>query len=128
MSFSQLAGTRKTSFDNIQGLSVTGNEALIRALEHIHLDMALDWEKPFVDVLGIIPGHWLAQGFRFAGRQFNNLKKTAERNLSEYVQEELQLVPARVEIEGFQTDVKVLKDSVDKLAEKIEILKQNRPK
>ena len=120
VSFSQLAGDRKTAFNNIHGLSVTGNDALIQALEHIHLDMELDWEKPVVDALGVISGHWLAQGIRFTGRQFNNLKEIAEQNVSEYVQEELQLIPTRIEIEGFRDDVESLKESVDKLAEKIE--------
>ena len=122
VSFSQLAGDRKAPFSDIQGLTVTGNKALIQALEHIHLDMELDWEKPVVDVLGIVPGHWLAQGIRFAGRQFNHLKETAEQNLSEYVQEELRLIPTRVELEGFQADVENLKDSVARLAEKVEAL------
>lgn len=122
VSFAQLAGDRKTAFNNIQGVSVTGNEALIQALEQIHLDMELDWEKPVVDALGVIPGHWLAQGIRFTGQQFNQLKEIAEQNLSEYVQEELQLIPTRIEIEGFQTDVENLEDSVDQLAEKIETL------
>ena len=119
VSFSRLAGDRKAPFNSIQGLSVKGNDALIEALERIHLDMELDWEKPFVDVFGIIPGHWLARGVGFAGRQFNNLKTTTEQNLSEYLQEELHLIPTRVEVEGFQKDVETLKDSVDKLGEKI---------
>ena len=122
VSFSQLAGDRKTPFSEIQGLSVAGNEALVQALEHIHLDMELDWEKPFVDVFGVIPGHWLAQGIRFAGRRFSSLKETTEQNLSEYLQEELRLIPTRVEIEGFKSDVELLKGSVDRLAEEIEIL------
>ena len=121
MSFSQLTGDRKAPFNEIQGLSVVGNEDLIQALECIRLDMELDWEKPFVDVFGTIPGHWLAQGIRFAGQQFNHLKETTEQNLSEYLQEELRLIPARVEIERFRSDVESLKDSVDRLAEEIEV-------
>ena len=125
VSFSRLAGDRRVAFNDVQGLSVTGDEPLIKALEKIHLDMSPDWEKPCVNLLGVIPGHWLAQGVRFAGRQFSSLKETAEKNLSEYIQEELQLLPSRVEIEGFQADVENLKGSVDKLAEKIETLSAN---
>ena len=121
ISFSQLAGDRKASFENIQGLTVSGNEVLINALACIHQDMEPDWEKPIVDVLGIVSGHWLAQGVRFVRQQLDDVKQTIEQNCAEYLQEELKLVPARAEIDGFSADVEKLQQSTDQLAEKIQL-------
>ena len=122
VSYSILATQRNKSFDDIAGLTVSGDKALIKDLEFIHQDMEPDWEKPIVNTLGNVAGHALAQGLRFTGQQLNKVKNTFEQNCAEYLQEELRLIPSRVEIEGFAVEVQKLKEAVDQLEERIETI------
>lgn len=120
VSFSVLATQRSKPFDEVAGLTIAGDETLIEALAFIHQDMELDWESPIVNVLGDVAGHTLAKGLRFTGQKFNKIKNTFEKNCTEYLQEELQLIPSRVEIERFSAEVDKLRKVVDQLAEKVE--------
>ncbi len=117
VAFAILAARKYPTFAEIPGLSVHGDEAFINALQQIHQQMELDWEQPLCASLGDVPGHFLAQGMRFVGEHIQRGQHLALENLGEYLQEELQLIPSRVEVEGFSAEVSELAESVELFAQ-----------
>ena len=113
VTFAALAARK---YATIPGLNVSGDEALIDALQQLYQQMELDWERPLCRALGEVPGHLLAQGGRFVGEHLQRGQYLALENVGEYLQEELRLIPTRVEVESFNVEVSKLAESVERLA------------
>lgn len=106
---------RHVSFDRVHGLSVTGDSELIDDLQIIHRQLDIDWERPLGQVLGEIPGHTIARGLRWLGDHVQRGQDMVMDNLAEYLQEELRLIPSRVEMEAFANDVQQLAQRLEQL-------------
>ena len=115
VAFATLATRRNLPFADVPGLSVSGDEALIADLQQIHRQMDIDWERPLCETFGDITGHMMAQGLRFVGDHVHRGQQLIMDNLGEYLQEELRLIPSRVEVEGFAEEVGLLAESMDRL-------------
>ncbi|WP_419533054.1 ubiquinone biosynthesis accessory factor UbiJ [Endozoicomonas sp.] len=115
VAFATLATRRNLPFADVPGLSVSGDEALIADLLQIHRQMDIDWERPLCEAFGDITGHMMAQGLRFVGDHVHRGQQLILDNLGEYLQEELRLIPSRVEVEGFAEEVGLLAESMDRL-------------
>ncbi|KEI70710.1 ubiquinone biosynthesis accessory factor UbiJ [Endozoicomonas elysicola] len=115
VAFAVLAFRRNLSFSEVPGLSISGDKALIADLQQIHQQLDIDWERPLCQTFGDITGHMMAQGLRFIGDHARRGQKLVMDNLGEYLQEELRLIPSRVEVEGFVAEVAHLADSMDRL-------------
>ncbi|MFK0571790.1 SCP2 domain-containing protein [Endozoicomonas sp.] len=113
--FAVLVARRDLPFFEIPGLTISGDEALIKDLQHIHQQLEIDWERPLCQTFGDIPGHMMARGVRFIGDHAHRGQKLVMDNLGEYLQEELRLIPSRVEVEGFIAEVGQLAESMDRL-------------
>lgn len=110
-----LATVRHLPFADVPGLSVTGDETLIADLQQIHWQMELDWERPLCQTFGDIAGHMMARGLRRIGKQAHRGQALLMNNLGGYLQEELRLIPSRVEMEGFAEEIGLLAGAVDRL-------------
>lgn len=115
VAFASLATCRSLSFADIHGLNISGDEELTADLQKIYQQMEIDWERPFCQVFGDITGHVMAQGLHFIGDHIHKGQQLIMDNLGEYLQEELRLIPSRVEVEGFAEDVGLLAESMDRL-------------
>lgn len=115
VAFATLATRRSLPFSEVPGLSISGEESLVGDLQQIHQQMEIDWERPLCQTFGDIAGHMMAQGLRFIGDHAMRGQKLVTDNLGEYLQEELRLIPSRVEVEGFAEDVELLVESMDRL-------------
>ncbi|WP_257295747.1 SCP2 domain-containing protein [Endozoicomonas sp. YOMI1] len=117
IAFASLATRKNLPFADVSGLSVSGDEALIADLQQIHQQMEIDWERPLCQTFGDIPGHMMARGLRFVGDHVHRGQQLVMDNLGEYLQEELRLIPSRVEVAGFAEEVGRLAESMDRLEE-----------
>lgn len=117
VAFATLATRRNLPFADVPGLSVSGDEALIADLQQIHQQMELDWERPLCQTFGDITGHVMARGLRFVGDHVHRGQQLIMDNLGEYLQEELHLIPSRIEVESFAEEVGCLAESMDRLEE-----------
>ncbi|WP_299731819.1 hypothetical protein [uncultured Endozoicomonas sp.] len=126
VAFSVLAVNRSLPFDQVQGLTVTGDEKLIDQLQHLHQQLEIDWERPLCETFGDIPGHMMAQSIRFMGKHLQRGHQMMTDNLGEYLQEEIGLIPSRIEVEGFATEVEQLAASLSQLEEQILPLIHNK--
>lgn len=83
----------------------------------------VDWEEELSKYTGDIVAHQAGQFVRGAHKQLKHLFSTAQQNVSEYVQEEAEMTPSPIEVEGFYDELDDLKSDVDRLAVRIERLK-----
>jgi ubiquinone biosynthesis protein UbiJ len=79
----------------------------------------IDWEEQLSRFTGDMLAHQMGNAARHAGRWLDHARLTLERDLSEYLQEELRVVPTRIEIENFIGDVDRLRMDLERLEARI---------
>ena len=65
----------------------------------------IDWEEQLSRLTGDVIAHQAGNAARKTGNWLRHVRTTLEQDLSEYLQEELRVVPTRIEIENFVADV-----------------------
>jgi len=75
----------------------------------------IDWEEQLSRLTGDLLAHQMGNAARHAGSWLDHARLTLERDLSEYLQEELRVVPTRIEIENFIEDIGRLGMDTDRL-------------
>lgn len=113
---------RPVSFEGASGVEVSGCPGLLNELEATHNQVELDWEPVLCQVFGDLGGHFIARGLRFAGRQVQQGRQLVADNAGGFMQEELQIAPARPELDAFGDELSHLVDSVGRLEVLVEAL------
>jgi ubiquinone biosynthesis protein UbiJ len=85
-------------------------------------EMEIDWEEQLSHLTGDVIAHQLGSVARRTRKIFKRSRKTLEQDISEYLQEELRLLPARIEAGNFSTDVNLLRMSADRLDARVKRL------
>jgi ubiquinone biosynthesis protein UbiJ len=110
-----------------QGMvELRGDAQLAREFKKIFDSLDIDWEEMASRLIGDWPAHRLgilAQRFRQWRRRSDD---SLHRSLGEYLQEETRLLPARIEIENFITEVDALREAADRLEARLERLRARR--
>lgn len=107
-------------------VDITGNVESGQAFQAILEDMDIDWEEQLSHLTGDLVAHHVGNVMRSAGTYLRQGRAIARQNTTEYLQEELQVLPARIEIENFCSDVTRLAMDADRLAARLERL-ANKP-
>ena len=112
--------TEKTLFSGeviIEGDVETG-----QAFKGILDGLDIDWEEQLSGLTGDVIAHQLGNSARLARRVFRHGLATLEEDLGEYLQEELRVLPSRIETENFSADVTRLSMDIDRLAARLKRL------
>ena len=104
-------------------LEIEGDAALGQRLQGIFRNLDLDWEEPLARLFGGPIGHELGRAARAVFSWHRQAFKTFGLNTAEYLQEEARLVPVRYEVEMFLNGVDAVRADVDRLAARIQRLK-----
>lgn len=104
-------------------LDMTGDIELAHTLSRILEQIEMDWEEPLSQITGDVVAHQVGHLARRAHRWWNNFLPNMGQNITEYLQEEIRLLPPRQEVEDLFSEIHTLRDDVDRLAAKIDILK-----
>ena len=75
----------------------------------------IDWEEQLSRITGDLLAHQMGNAARHAGSWLDHARLTLEQDLSEYLQEELRVVPTRIEIENLIEDIGCLGMDADRL-------------
>lgn len=104
------AGTLFSGAVDISGDVETG-----QAFKVILDEMEIDWEEQLSRLSGDVVAHQLGNAARKTGSLLAHGRATLMQDLSEYLQEELRVLPARIEVENFIEDVSRLGMAMDRL-------------
>ena len=118
--------TEKTLFSGeviIEGDVETG-----QAFKGILDGLDIDWEEQLSRLTGDVIAHQLGNSARLARRVFRHGLATLEEDLGEYLQEELRVLPSRIETENFSADVTRLSMDIDRLAARLKRLQTQTDK
>ena len=100
-----------------------GEVSTAQAFQNFWLSLELDWEEELAKYTGDIVAHQIGSFARSAQSKFAQLWQTSKLNASEYVKEELVLTPAPEEVEQFYDSIDEVISDVNRLAAKVEQLR-----
>lgn len=103
-------------------VQLSGDIELGEQAKRLFNELDIDWEGHLArftgDVVAYQLGSWVRQGLAFQ----DQLKRSVQRNITEYVQEELRIVPGREETDDFFHDVDRLTLDVERLEAQVKLL------
>lgn len=119
------AGDREAGAEQLfsQRVRIEGDSGLAQRFGAILGDVDIDWEEHLSRIVGDVAAHEVGSAARAARELGQRTGRTAEQNLREYLQEESRLLPTRYEVNEFLDAVDVLRDDVERLAARVERLR-----
>ena len=123
--FAKVATAKDPAGALINGdISISGDTAPLLELRKILAELDLDWEQPLADAFGDVAAHQLGNGLRAGHRWLNSTRVNLQRQFSEFIVEESQLVPHPCQADDFYSDIDDLKARSERLEAKIRRLQQ----
>jgi len=89
-------------------------------------EMDIDWEEQLSKLTGDFIAHQLGNAARQAGKILQHGRTTLELDIGEYLQEELRVLPSRIETLNFSTDVSRISMDTERLQARIKRLQDTR--
>lgn len=101
------------------GIRFEGDIHVAQVLQSAMVQLDIDWEEGLSRVFGDTIAARIGQGARSACKQATYLKGVCRDNLSEFLHDELRLVPGADELASFYDQVRLLQEDVDRLAARL---------
>ena len=109
------------------GIRLEGDAQLVQSLQRIVRQLDIDWEEALCESLGDLTGHQLAQALRSGGLWFRGREAEARRLLTDFIGQELALVPSRPELEDFYRQVDELQLQLERAEARLEQYRAKHP-
>jgi ubiquinone biosynthesis protein UbiJ len=109
-------------------VEISGDVETGQAFKAVLDAVDIDWEEQLSRYTGDLLAHQMGNAARHAGRWLDHARLTLEQDLSEYLQEELRVVPTRIEIENLIEDIGRLGMDADRLEARLKRLLAMRGK
>ena len=106
------------------GVEVSGSIHLLQLWQHVLHNLDVDWEEGISHILGDIIGPKIAHSIRRGLHWANEQKQECDRLLQEYLTEEIQALPSRVQIDTWLDNISELSLSADRLMARIARLEE----
>jgi len=101
---------------------IEGDVETGQAFKAVLDDLDIDWEEQLSRLTGDIIAHQLGHAARRGRRAFRLGLDILEKDLGEYLQEELRILPTRIETANFSADVTRISMDVERLAARLKRL------
>ena len=101
---------------------LSGDTELAQRFGNTLAGLDIDWEEQLSKLTGDVIAHQLGRQVRRGRDYLHDLGKTAELDLGEYLNEELQVLPGRNRAEDQFAEIDRLRDAVERVAARIERL------
>ena len=105
-------------------VEISGDMRLGREFKKLLAEMDVDWEEKLSSLIGDAPAHQLTRIAKQFTHWAGKAKQSIVADISEYLQEESRDVVAGAELEIFYEDVDELRDDVDRLQARLDVLKK----
>lgn len=100
-------------------VKISGDVETGQAFKAVLDAIDIDWEEQLARLTGDVLAHQLGNAARHTGRWLDHVRLTLEQDLSEYLQEELRVVPTRIEIENLIENIGRLGMDADRLEARV---------
>jgi len=104
-------------------LRIQGNAQTLMTLHKVSANFELDWEGILADKIGDMPTSFIAPLLRSKWQWTKETGKSFKLNLVEYLQEEADLLPSKIEFTNFIEDLELLETSLDRLEARMRFVK-----
>ena len=104
-------------------IELTGDALTAQAFQKLLERAKPDIEEELSGVIGDSAAYRAGELARALSRWSKSARETMGQNVREYLQEEARELPSRSEVESFSNDVNTLRDDVERLAAKVQRLK-----
>lgn len=101
---------------------ISGDTRLGHQFKKILAQLDIDWEEQLSKLVGDMAAHQIGNAARDFAKWFSRSKSSLQMDLGEYLQEEAMLVATKPEIDRFVKDVDELRDAVERLEARINLL------
>lgn len=108
-------------------VTIRGDVELGQRFKKLLENMDIDWEEHLSSIAGDVIAHKTGQAIREMASWWRNNRERAQENGREYLQEEVQIIPDKDEVEAFYAAVETLRDDAARLAARISHLETSRP-
>ncbi len=108
-------------------VKIEGDTALGQQFQQLLGAVEVDWEELLSRATGDVVAHQAGEAARSAQRALRRAATTLQQDLTEYLQEELRLLPTPVEISNFLDDVDRLRSDIDRLEAHVKRLHERVP-
>jgi len=107
-------------------VELRGDTQLANQFSRILAQLDIDWEELLAQNIGDIAAHKLGNMFRDVNQWVKRSTNAVSLDAGEYLQEESHLSPANAELRKFVQQVDELREGVDRLAAKINLLNNKK--
>lgn len=114
----QLIKSQNSSYllsDTDNKLTISGDTLLVQECRAIFRELDIDWEKTLADVIGDIAAHQIGRQTRGMIRWAKKSVATLKQDSKEYLQYETKAFVSEFEYTDFVSEIRQLKQTVDKL-------------
>jgi ubiquinone biosynthesis protein UbiJ len=104
-------------------LTVKGDLQLIEAFKQLFSQLDIDWDEYFSQYTGDVVAHHIGQAARKARSFLKHALSSLSGSTTEYLQEEINVLPAKAAVTDFAAEVRELDRDVERLAARIKRLR-----
>lgn len=105
-------------------MEISGNTQLLTRLQSIAGQLDIHWEAGVADILGDLPGHWVASAFKFGALFAKDVRTSVDRSWRNYWQYESDTLITSQQFEQTAADIAQVRFEADRLEAKIQRLQK----
>ncbi len=103
-------------------VEISGDTEIGQQFQDLLTGVDWDWEEQLSKITGDMVAHQVGELARRGQKWLGETSETLQQDVTEYLQEEAQLLPTHVEIKAFLDDVDQLRADTDRLSARVERL------
>lgn len=119
LDFLRLSVNSNTANLFASGISFEGDNEVAQQFKALFAHLDIDWEEQLSQFTGDIVAHQIGNLFRSLTAWAKQSSDSLQQNLSEYLHEEIRVVPPPEELQYFFTEVEQVRDAVERLEQRI---------
>jgi ubiquinone biosynthesis protein UbiJ len=104
-------------------LNINGRPEVAQQFKQVFAELEIDWEEQLSRVTGDVVAYQIGKVVRAFSQWAQQTNQTFQQNFTEYLQEEIALLPPRMALQDFFAEVDEARDAAERLAFKITRLK-----
>jgi ubiquinone biosynthesis protein UbiJ len=116
-------GVDQTQLMKSGGIEINGDAHIASVLQNTFRAIEIDWEEILSNYVGDTVAHQVGVGVRKITEIFAEKKATVQLDVRDYLQDNLQVVPTREEIDEFINEVDKVRAHLDRLEARVNRLK-----